>query len=354
VTKPAPGFQVRFLQNLQRLLSEGMFVATYKYALLLALADISVEKGDDSGAQLEIPTRLIAEKFIAYYWRHSIPYIQGGSGKLLRQNTGKPAAILCRVQEVRRESGDSLATVARDESTWRGLVSVVDAVVRDMPLWKLQTVGTGQMEFLYENLGRGRTITLKPGVAYCHRQFYGLIGDLVRGAWVRYIRHYNKEALGTTADLSEFLFGSERSSLATVQPILQDLQHGQCFYCHRSIRRDAAHVDHFIPWSRYPIDLGHNFVLSHGSCNSSKSDHLAAVDHLAAWAERNSQHGEELVRELNSREVVHDLEASKQIAHWAYTQVETSGGLTWIRGKELVPLRPTWATVLRGRGHPLV
>jgi len=92
-------------------------------------------------------------------------------------------------------------------------------------------------------------------------------------------------------------------------------------------------------------------VLSHGSCNLSKSDHLAAVDHLAAWIERNAQHGGELERELNSREVIHDIGVSERIAHWAYTQVQTTGGLTWIRGKELVPLSPDWATILPGRDH---
>jgi hypothetical protein len=41
--------QIRFLLNLQRLLTDGQFTATYKYALLMALADLSVEHGDDSG-----------------------------------------------------------------------------------------------------------------------------------------------------------------------------------------------------------------------------------------------------------------------------------------------------------------
>jgi hypothetical protein len=35
---PSPEDQVQFLLNIQRLLTEGQFTATYKYALLLALA----------------------------------------------------------------------------------------------------------------------------------------------------------------------------------------------------------------------------------------------------------------------------------------------------------------------------
>lgn len=71
----SPEFQIAFLTNLKRLLSEGSFVATYKYALLLALADISVENGDDTGSELEITTKQIAEKFGTYSWRQSPPFI---------------------------------------------------------------------------------------------------------------------------------------------------------------------------------------------------------------------------------------------------------------------------------------
>jgi len=35
--------QLEFLTKLQRILGEGLFVASYKYALLLALGELSVE-----------------------------------------------------------------------------------------------------------------------------------------------------------------------------------------------------------------------------------------------------------------------------------------------------------------------
>jgi hypothetical protein len=41
---PTSDEQIRFLVNLQRLLDEGLFVASYKFALLLSLADLSVER----------------------------------------------------------------------------------------------------------------------------------------------------------------------------------------------------------------------------------------------------------------------------------------------------------------------
>jgi 5-methylcytosine-specific restriction endonuclease McrA len=346
--KPSPEYQVEFLQNLQRLLSEGGFVATYKYALLLALADISVEIGDDSGNPLPLHTRSIAEKFISYYWRQSIPYLhrEDESGKLLKQNTGRQAAILGYVEEAHRVSGGSISSIKADSMAWKILVGKVDRVVRVMPLWKLQTVGDIHLDFLYENKGSGNIIFLKPGVVFCLRRFHSLISELVRSAWLRYIRRHNHDVLGTTSDLMEFMFGSERSNLQTVQPILEDIQYGKCFYCKSALSRNSSHVDHFIPWSKYPVDLGHNFVLCHNSCNSSKSDHLASTEHLHAWIERNVKYGEELGQEFENKQITHNVYVSVEIARWAYSQTEALKGLAWVRKKELVPLDEDWKGII--------
>jgi len=52
--------------NVQRLLDKGLFTASYKFALHLALADLSLDHGNDSGAALELTTDAIAEKFVQY------------------------------------------------------------------------------------------------------------------------------------------------------------------------------------------------------------------------------------------------------------------------------------------------
>jgi hypothetical protein len=38
-----PAEQLAFHGNIERLLSEGQFVATYKYALLIAIADLAMQ-----------------------------------------------------------------------------------------------------------------------------------------------------------------------------------------------------------------------------------------------------------------------------------------------------------------------
>src|SRR5690242_4793754 len=153
---PTPEDQVQFLRNIQRLLAEGLFVASYKFALVHALADLAVLKGDDSGASLRIDTKEIAAKFVELYWRQSRPFVVGNqtSGLILLQNTGKQAAIISQIAKSQQESDGSLFRFKRS-GRWSSLVADIDQVVRTMPLWKLQTMGDERHEFLYENLDRG-------------------------------------------------------------------------------------------------------------------------------------------------------------------------------------------------------
>ena len=107
---PSPEEQVLFLRNMQRLLAEGLFVASYKFALVHALADLAVLKGDDSGSPLELSTKDIAAKFVELYWRQSRPFPVSGesSGLILQQNTGKQAAIIAKISASQQDFGGSL------------------------------------------------------------------------------------------------------------------------------------------------------------------------------------------------------------------------------------------------------
>jgi 5-methylcytosine-specific restriction endonuclease McrA len=160
----------------------------------------------------------------------------------------------------------------------------------------------------------------------------------VRGAWVRYVRQQNLDILGETTDLNEFPFGSERARLAVVRPVLMDLQHGRCFYCRNPLTLVNTHVDHFVPWARYPVDLGHNFVLADSRCNGKKRDRLPACAHLKSWTERNTRFGDQIRKALEEKGMVSELAASNQVAHWAYSQTEAATGLTWLKADELVPI----------------
>jgi 5-methylcytosine-specific restriction endonuclease McrA len=348
---PTPEKQIQFLVKIQRLLSEGRFVASYKFALLQALADLSVEKGDDSGDPLRLTTSDIAEKYIQYYWRQTLPLASPTieSAAILKQNTGPQAAIINLVAETREVSGGSLARAMITPTIWNPLVSRVAGVVRGMPLWRLQLIGQEVNDFLYPNLQEGNEIELRPGVAYCFRQFHPLITDLIQGGWVRFIRSIstNQNVLGETIELREFLFGSERENLNAYQGFLRDLQSGDCFYCHERIRGQGD-VDHFIPWVKYPVDLGHNFVLAHPSCNRHKRDYLAAEHHLEHWLNRNNEYFKDLKHFFDKKGIIHDLSASKQITCWAYEQAANAKAHVWVLRDETREIGSYWRALFPG------
>ena len=173
--------QLVFLQQIQRLLNEGSFVATYKFALLHALADLSVLRGDDSGEPLTLTTRELAERFLVLYERQSLPF-PGLQTRILQQNTGRQAKIVRRIAEVT----PSYAGHSINPSREPGLLRDIEDTVQQMPLWRLQKVGEEYLNFLYDSPGEYRVseITLKPGVAYCFRTFYSFVTSMAQNAWL--------------------------------------------------------------------------------------------------------------------------------------------------------------------------
>jgi hypothetical protein len=69
------------------------------------------------------------------------------------------------------------------------------------------------------------------------------------------------------------------------------------------------------------------------------------IDHLAKWSERNLRFGNQIAAAVRMR-IPCDLVSTTKIAHWAYSQTESVGGLTWIRADQLAPLTSAWRAYL--------
>lgn len=344
---PYPIGEPEFLRKLQRLLAEGDFVATYNFALLNALADLSLEREPAPDGSLRLPVFAIAEKFIEYYWRQARPYRPlEGTGFVLHQNTGRQATVISTIAAA--QSMHATLPMARAAGLrWHTLVTRVAGTIVGMPLWKLQTVASERDEFLYREAEfADDSVRLLPGVPAAFRALYRLVLDAVRGAWLRQITSIaaNRPLLGNS-DLGSFLFGSERASLDTFFPVLRDHQDGRCLYCRKELR-GAGCVDHFVAWSRYPVDLGHNLVLAHDNCNAQKRDFLAYPVHLERWRESHLERANELAQRFNSLALPHDGERSRAIAWWAYEQGEAASAHAWIDAERFVRLDGAWRDVL--------
>jgi hypothetical protein len=348
---PTAAEQITFLGQIERLLSEGQFVATYKYALLIAIADLAVQFGSDDGSELDLPVRLIAEKFIELYWRQCAPYgniVGDGAYGVLIQNAGQQALVISIVGKLRERHGSLM--LARRAPAWQKAITETSQLIEKMPLWRLQVLRKETLDFLYAKSPAKRNIRLKPGVAANLRRFHGMIIRLAQSEWLRFIQALpgNAGLLGATSDLGQFLFGADRSALLRMAQPLAEIQRGLCLYCQRRV--GAGEIDHFVPWSRYPRDLAHNLVLAHKDCNRNKSDLLAAEVHLDRWLQRNSDHGTAIGEAGRGASIIVDLPAVLSVAAWAYAHGADLHAAAWLNGDAVGPLTGRWRIMLAAHG----
>lgn len=172
------------------------------------------------------------------------------------------------------------------------MVDEVEAKLIQMPLPRLQVLGSEETRFIYDYdftvPGPGKLQLL--GRAGDHLvQLSGLLRPIVQRRWADTVRRINGELLGES-ELDEFLFGAERVSLDPVRAPLREIQRGRCFYCDGRINQ--ADVDHFLPWARHPDNGIFNLVAAHPTCNNSKRDFLASAEHLRRWSERFDRSGQ--------------------------------------------------------------
>ncbi|WP_180183888.1 HNH endonuclease domain-containing protein [Acinetobacter sp. YH01020] len=324
---PTAQEQLKFLKNIQLILQSGSFSSTYKFALLISLSRLAIEKGEDAGGSLSLEYTEIAEKFIELYWKQAVPYVFNDEGQLiLNQNNGKQAAIVNRIIAL-RQSYSSLGLLRRDSLVWLKLVKDVARTVREMPVRYLQNINGQNFEFLYQLDQCGKQLILLPQVMYCLRQFSEIIEELCQKRWIDYIRKNssNAQILNQLPNLEQFMFEPSRSQLNAVANVLVELQDCKCFYCNKLMKKGNYAVDHFIPWSMYPSDTGHNFVLADSSCNSKKSNLLASDGFLRKWKERNEEHDLIIVDQISVLGFLTDKERSLKVAEWAYAQGRENG-----------------------------
>ncbi|MCO4212774.1 hypothetical protein [Aeromonas hydrophila] len=179
----SPEQQLAFIAYLQRIFTEGDFVATYKCALLHGIADIAIGRNADShelAAARTITLDELAAKFVELYWQHSLPYsATEESAALLKQSSGRQAIMLTELSRL-REEGVSSVTALRGHSAWRPLIARVRRILIEGPLWRLQILGGQEVCHLYPHHKGADHICLNPGILYCLHRFYDLVVSLSR------------------------------------------------------------------------------------------------------------------------------------------------------------------------------
>jgi hypothetical protein len=151
------GGAIGLAERIFGLFDQGRFTSTYKYAVLLALIDLCLEKTTKQGfAPDTITTRELAEKVIHLYWPQVLPYGRGREAGVLLQNTGRRQAEMVALIAAFRSAfpKDPLLPIERarkvDGNGFRDLLDEVEWKLIEMPLPRLQSIGSTAVSFLYD------------------------------------------------------------------------------------------------------------------------------------------------------------------------------------------------------------
>lgn len=297
-----PDPTLAFAEKLLSLLDTGSFTTSYKYALLLAIFDVTLERtGFDGRPPRTLSGRELGRRVFELYWPQARPYSERG---VLRQSgnrgdlVGKIASLRralnlpehASIEDARRADADSVNALERE---------VVGTVMR-YPIPLLQKFGSGQRAvldpFIYEvawdaslTVARANRddfddrLRLLPGAGHHLTAIVGMARPVVEREWLRYVADRNPGSVEEW-QLERHLFGGQRRAPGRLAGPLRELQGGVCFYCGEGSTR--WEIDHFLPWARWPDDRLDNLVLAHRRCNNDKRAALAGLGHLRRWSQR--------------------------------------------------------------------
>lgn len=344
---PSAEDQIIFLKKIQTLFDDSSFNSTYKYALLITLTDLAIEYGEDLGEPLELRSELIATRFSEIYWpqiREFSTGIHGTNSGVLSQNNGSQAEIITTLQDISEKMGVDDFSKVIAHKIWQKKLGKITRTIWENPVFYLQDDSS---QFVYTYSDNKTSLTLTPEAGFCFRKFSEYIIQYAKQGWINHIKSNkrNQSIIGPIDDLESFLFGNTRKSLDCIRPLLLDYQCGKCFYCNRSILK-GSDVDHFIPWKKYPRNIAQNLVLSCSSCNRSKSDMLAAKDHLKKWVDEVLDNSER-AKGIAEYGFTSSKECSLKVTNWAYQNAVTAKAKSWINAKEFEQIKIDYLYLLR-------
>jgi len=330
------------VQRLLLIINEGKREATYKLALLLALIDWCTTNNSR-----RVPTCELAEGVLALYWKQVLPYHppKGRSALVLKQ--GVKPLILAKVAEFHNLAGNTSKLTQAEKrfpDEYQRTVDAVERVLADQPIPRLQMVNRQKIPFLYHvkwEPKKGAAVVAKgdahidllPGVLEGLAALGSLLRPIIEQLWVSDLVKRNK--LDSEESLvHQHLFGSERRAFPLVaRKELSCLQGGTCFYCKTRLT-NKTHIDHFIPWSKYPNDAIENLVLACEPCNGSKTDHLTTPDLLRRWLSHLTANALTLSLIADKANLDSDADRTKRLARGTYKEL-ADGALLWRANRQL-------------------
>ncbi len=224
---------INFAERTLVMLDEGSFSSTYKFAVLLGLMDVCIERTSHTGDTPDvITTWQLAERVAALYWRQTSPLDFENNANPLNQNTGTQAAFVSLIFKFQEQYNLSpFSPISKALSTtkhYSNLIRKVEWKLIEMPLPKLQRVAGHDNNFIYsigwsddirkscvfkangEYNDFDNRIFLKPGVGNYFVLLNTLLRPLIYRKWCSMIARINHL---NDSKLEDHLFGVQRISI---------------------------------------------------------------------------------------------------------------------------------------------
>ena len=184
---PTADFQLNFLRRIQWLLESSSYTSTYKFALLIATANLAIESGVNDDRECSISYQQLAEQFIQLYWAQALPFSDQSSDSVLRQSsTTGQASVINSILNLQHKTQTTSLTIARTQNIklWQSTINDIASTIKKYPAKHLQSAEDKvSREFLYIYDSTSKVIILKPGIAYCFTRFSKIINKLCQQYW---------------------------------------------------------------------------------------------------------------------------------------------------------------------------
>lgn len=252
---------------------------TYKFVLIKSLLENLYNVND----KLELSYDSLFSSFSKIYWNlvihHNLNQINMVGKKAEVQN------ILGNIQA----SHQIPSTFVFDKLSAEIQVQVITKVKRKCKINVMGALYGDTSSTLYDFDNQKEYIRINPSYYSFMQRFQRVLHYLTNYQLALFLEKFNDQG-DTTNLLLKVENVSKRSSLDQFYQVLESFYDGKCFYCGKAIKKkDAAHVDHFIPWSFVQNDQLWNLVISCQACNLSKSDKLASDNYLVVLIDRNEE-----------------------------------------------------------------
>lgn len=291
------GGPVRAVDQIEGILNRDRKVATYKFALFRALAEIAIQEPRSArwlpGGRVAVPMGRIAQRWLLYYWpvfasERFVPQSQAeGAGNnnqpvafresltaLVRVFSGQGAHGGLTAWHLARTTGRlSAETMALEHAALRAIANAI----RSGPV----TYSGGALESgrVFEYDPNGKLVVMSTELWRELSLLGHWIVDAVVVRWAALTERFSHRQGICSGEVLPLLLARPEPERATAQARAVYLKAGltHCVWSGRPLGKDRLAVDHVIPFALWGNNDLWNLLPAHSVVNGQKSDKLPAT-----------------------------------------------------------------------------